>query len=133
MSVSEFNTGTAAERGLPIDETRRLIASDKVEGTSVYGPDGSSLGSVHNFMVDKATGMVAYAVLSFGGFLGLGARYHPLPWKKLTYDTNRGGYVVDMTKEELQRAPSFTAAESPWSNPDYGRGVYDFYRIPFYM
>ncbi len=133
MTVTDYNTGEATERGLPIDETRRLIASDRVEGTSVYAPDGASLGTVHNFMVDKTTGMVAYAVLSFGGFLGLGERYHPLPWKKLTYDTTGSGYVVDMTKEELEHAPSFTAAETPWSNSKYGRGVYDFYRVPYYM
>jgi sporulation protein YlmC with PRC-barrel domain len=133
VTATDTNTGTATERSLPIDETRRLIASDKVEGTSVYAPDGASLGTVHNFMVDKTTGNVAYAVLSFGGFLGLGERYHPLPWKKLVYETNRGGYVIDMTKEELERAPSFTAAELPWSNPNYGCGVYDFYRVPFYM
>ncbi|MFZ4534099.1 MAG: PRC-barrel domain-containing protein [Alsobacter sp.] len=133
MTVTAYNTGEANARGLPIDETRRLIASDWVEGTSVYAPDGASLGTVHNFMVDKTTGMVACAVLSFGGFLGLGERDHPLPRKKQTYDTTRGGYVVEMTKEERERAPSFTAAETPWSNPNYGRVVYDFYRVPFYM
>ncbi len=62
-----------------VDETDRLIASDKVQGTEVFGRDGERLGSVYNFMVDKVTGRVAYAVLSFGGLLGLGERYHPLP------------------------------------------------------
>jgi uncharacterized protein YrrD len=61
------------------DETDRLIASNKVEGTAVYDRDGNKLGSVYNFMVDKQSGQVEYAALSFGGFLGVGTDYHPLP------------------------------------------------------
>ena len=118
---------------LPIDETERLIASDKVEGTTVYDRDGATLGTVHNFMVDKVTGKVAYAVMSFGGFLGVGERYYPFPWSVLTYEPDQGGYVVDVTREQLEKAPSFTAADSPWSNPGYGRDIYDYYRVPFYM
>ena len=72
------------------DETGRLIASNKVEGTAVYNREGERLGSVYNFMVDKVSGQVAYAVMSFGGFLGIGDSYHPLPWKSLTYDTEHG-------------------------------------------
>ena len=66
------------------DETSRLIASNKVEGTAVYNRQGERLGSVYNFMVDKMSGQVAYAVMRFGGFLGIGDSYHPLPWKSLT-------------------------------------------------
>jgi hypothetical protein len=100
-----------------VNETERLIASDKVEGTSVYDRNGNSLGSVYNFMVDKVSGKVAYAVMSFGGFLGIGERYHPLPWKTLTYEPRYGGYVVDITREQLERAPSYGASDSPWSDP----------------
>jgi len=123
--------GTAS--GLPVNETDRLIASDKVEGTTVYDRNGSSLGSVYNFMVDKVSGKVAYAVMSFGGFLGIGERYHPLPWDTLTYDPRYGGYVVDLSREQLERAPSYTASESPWSDPNYGRNVYEYYNVPWYM
>src|SRR5919107_224410 len=77
--------------GIAIDETRRLIASNKVEGTPVFNRSGERLGYVYNFMVDKFTGQVAYAVMSFGGFLGVGESYHPLPWKTLTFDRHRGG------------------------------------------
>lgn len=118
---------------LPIDETQRLIASDRVEGTTVFDREGHTLGTVRNFMVDKVTGKAAYAVMSFGGFLGIGERYHPLPWKTLTYDTRLGGYVVDLTREQLENAPSFTAADSPWGDPGYGRNVYDYYKVPWYM
>ena len=68
------------------DETSSLIASDKVEGTSVYNAKGEKLGSIYNFMVDKRSGEVEYAVLQFGGVLGLGSDYYPLPWDVLDYD-----------------------------------------------
>ena len=118
---------------IAVNETERLIAADKVEGTPVYNRAGERLGSVYNFMVDKLTGQVAYAVMSFGGFLGIGERYHPLPWKALTYDTRPGGYVVDVSREQLERAPSYTLEEMPWADPKYGRGIYDYYNVPWYM
>jgi hypothetical protein len=71
------------------DETTDLIASNKVEGTAVYNRQGEKLGEVYNFMVGKRSGEVAYAIMSFGGFLGIGQKYHPLPWNALTYDTGK--------------------------------------------
>jgi hypothetical protein len=116
--------------GVAIDETKRLIASSKVEGTPVYNRAGENLGSVLNFMVDKYTGQVAYAVMSFGGFLGLGESYHPLPWKTLTYDTRLGGYVVDLDKDQLADAPRHGAEDDPFADPDYGRRLDDYYGPP---
>jgi len=113
------------------DETGRLIASNKVEGTAVYNRQGDRLGSVYNFMVDKISGQVAYAVMSFGGFLGIGDSYYPLPWKSLTYDTSLGGYVVDLDRSKLERAPSFKSNEDPWSDRDYGRRVYEYYGVTY--
>ena len=121
------STQSGAGEAVAVDETDRLIASDKVEGTAVYHRSGERLGSVYNFMVDKVSGKVAYAVMSFGGFLGLGERFHPLPWSALTYDPGRGGYVVDVDKRTLEAAPSFAAGEDPWTTPDYGRNVYGYY------
>lgn len=118
-------TSTGGE-GVAVNETERLISSDKVEGTSVYNRGGESVGSVYTLMIDKYSGQVDYAVMSFGGFLGLGERYHPLPWKALTYDTKLGGYVVDVSREQLERAPSYGRDESPWATPGYGRSVYDY-------
>ena len=126
-----MQTSTTAGPGtgaVAADETDRLIASDKVEGTAVYNRQGERLGSVYNFMVDKRSGQLEYAVLSFGGFLGIGDSYHPLPWKALTYDTSQGGYVVDLDKDRLQGAPSYSGSEAPdWSDPSYGRRIDDFY------
>jgi len=114
--------------GTATNETGDLIASDKVEGTAVYDRNGTKLGSVYNFMVNKRSGQVAYAVLSFGGFLGMGSSYHPLPWNQLTYDPAQGGYGVDLTKEQLEGAPTYSASEeSRWSDPTYSRGIDDYY------
>jgi PRC-barrel domain len=95
------------------DETDRLISSDKAVGTAVCNRQGEHLGSVYNLMIDKYSGQVAYAVMSFGGFLGMGESYHPLPWRALTYDTRKGGYVVDIDRTRLEKAPSYTSRESP--------------------
>jgi hypothetical protein len=123
QTTTETGSGTVAT-----DETDRLIASNKVEGTAVYNRQGERLGSVYNFMVDKRSGQVEYAVMSFGGFLGIGDSYHPLPWKSLTYDTSQGGYVVDLDKNRLQGAPSYSSSDVPdWSDPSYSRRVDDYY------
>jgi PAS domain S-box-containing protein len=132
--VKMQDTTTAAEGGsVATYETKRLIASDKVEGTDVYNRAGERLGEVYNFMVDKYSGRVAYAVMSFGGFLGIGEKYHPLPWKVLTYDTGLSGYVVDLDEETLRGAPSFDRDEVPdWGSRDWGTRVHDYYRVPLY-
>jgi hypothetical protein len=125
------STSTVAGGAPAIEETDRLIASNKVEGTPVYNRQGERLGTVYNFMVDKFTGQVAYAVMSFGGFLGMGESYHPLPWGVLTYDTNQAGYVVDLSREKLERAPSFPSTAAPdWSDPAYGRQIDEYYGAP---
>jgi PRC-barrel domain len=114
--------------GTATNETRDLIASDKVEGTAVYDRNGTKLGTVYNFMVDKRSGQVGYAVLSFGGFLGMGSSYHPLPWNQLTYEPSQGGYVVDLTREQLERAPTYSGSDAPvWNDPTYSRGIDDYY------
>lgn len=117
--------------GLPIDETSRLIASNKVEGTSVYGRDGERLGSIYNFMVDKRSGKVEYAVMSYGGFLGMGTRYYPMPWGILEYDTRWGGYKVDMIERDLERAPSFDRDTEPKFDRRYGEQVHGWYGLRY--
>ena len=114
-------------------ETHSLISSDKVTGTNVFNTAGDSLGSIHDVMIDKQSGKIAYAVMSFGGFLGLGERYHPLPWATLKYDTRQGGYVVGVTKAQLEGAPSYATDEEPgWGNRPYEKGIYDYYNVPPY-
>lgn len=116
---------------LETDESTSLIASNKVEGTAVYNHMGERLGTIYNFMVDKFSGDVRYAVLSFGGFLGIGQDYYPLPWSMLNYDTSRGGYVVDLEKSQLENAPRFAAEDEPTYDRDYGKQVYNYYGVDY--
>lgn len=82
-----------------------LISSQDVDGTRVYSPDGEKLGHIDALMIDKLSGKVAYAVMRFGGFLGMGEEHYPIPWSKLSYDTELDGYVTGITREQLQNAP----------------------------
>lgn len=110
------------------DETHRLIAATKVNGTSVRNSAGESLGSIYDVMIDKQSGKVEYAIMSFGGFLGMGEHYHPLPWSLLKYDPRNDAYIVNLTKDRLQGAPAYTSTETPdWSNGTYGHQVRDYY------
>jgi sporulation protein YlmC with PRC-barrel domain len=114
----------------PTDTGGRLIAASKVNGTTVYNRAGEKLGSVYDVMVDKRSGKAEYAIMSFGGFLGIGDSYHPLPWQSLTYDEVQGGYVVDLERSRLEGAPSYTSRDADrWSDPTYGRQVNDYYGI----
>jgi len=115
------------EHRVPRDETERLIASDKVEGTRVYSRNGERLGTVENFMVEKRSGRVEYAVLSFGGALGMGERHYPIPWSMLTYDEDLGGYVVELTPQDLARAPSHRAGASPNYDRNYESDIHGYY------
>ncbi|MCE3249497.1 MAG: PRC-barrel domain containing protein [Geminicoccaceae bacterium] len=109
-------------------ETSTLISADKVECTAVYNREGDKLGSIQTVMIDKVSGKVAYAVMSFGGFLGIGDRYHPLPWDVLTYDTSQGGYVVDRDRSMLEGAPTYGTSETPnWGDPGWNQQVHDYY------
>jgi hypothetical protein len=109
-------------------ETTSLIASDKVEGTAVYGADHRKIGSLERVMIDKISGKVAYAVLSFGGFLGMGEDFYPMPWSTLKYDTNLGGYLVNLTKDQLDNAPKFNESRGWNWNRENDRQVHDYYR-----
>jgi len=94
-----------------VEETGALISAGKVKGTTVYNATGDDLGSIHDLMIDKRSGRVAYAVMSFGGFLGIGEKFHPLPWNVLTYDEDQGGYNIDLSVEQLRGAPSYSSDE----------------------
>lgn len=115
-----------------IRETHDLIASDKVEGTKVFDRDGNHVGSIERILVEKVSGKVSYAVLSFGGFLGIGNEHYPLPWSKLDYDTELGGYRVDITREQIEGAPHYPRGEEFDYSPDFGRRVHDYYGVPPY-
>ncbi len=100
------------------DESGTLISADKVVGTAVYDASGERLGTIDSIMLNKRSGKVAYAVMSFGGFLGIGERYHPLPWDVLTYDHDKGGYNIERSADDLRKAPNYTRDEV--GDFDYG-------------
>lgn len=96
-------TGQAPVTGDP------LIGARRVTGTAVYDVAGEKIGSIDDVMLTKASGQVAYAVMSCGGFLGLGEKLHPVPWSALDYDTELGGYRLPMAGEALKSAPAYDA------------------------
>ena len=113
-----------------VEETAQLIAAGKVGGTPVYNRHAERLGTVEDVMLDKRSGRVAYAVMSFGGFLGIGERYHPLPWSMLNYDLDLGGYLVDLDRDRLEGAPSYAASdEVDWADNNFGKRVSDYYGV----
>jgi hypothetical protein len=116
-------------------ETHALIASDKVEGTDVYRPNGDKVGHIQRIMIDKRSGQTAYAVMNFGGFMGLGEDSYPLPWQVLTYNPELGGYEVALTDEQLKAAPKYRKDED-WARDDRVRdaAIYDYYGAsPFWL
>jgi hypothetical protein len=110
-----------------------LIESDRVEGTTVYDPTGNKIGSIKRLMIEKIGGRVAYAVMSFGGFLGMGEEEHTIPWNKLTYDTSLAGYRTDITEEQLRGAPTFYRdRDYNWTDRGRERELHDYYGAPYY-
>lgn len=107
-----------------------VIASDRVEGTAVYNPQGERLGSISRIMIGKRDGQVECAVLSFGGFLGVGHEHYPLPWRMLSYDLEKSGYVVDLNKDQLEHAPRYDLSREPEFNEAYTRALYSHYGVP---
>ena len=108
-------------------ETSSLIGSDKVDGTAVYGADGEKIGSIERVMIEKMTGKVSYAVLSFGGFLGIGDDHYPLPWSSLKYNVELGGYQTMIPVEKLKGAPKYADEKSrsrlPRHEPTCSAGI----------
>jgi len=124
-----MQTDTAARTG-QTDETDRPISSDKVEGTSVYNRNGDSIGTINHLMIDKISGQVEFAVMSTGGFLGIGESYSPVPWDSLVYDVNLGGYVIDTDRARLEKAPRFTSNAQPnWSDRSYADRVDEYWQV----
>lgn len=88
-----------------VRETAHLISSDKVEGTAVRRSGGDKIGTIEHVMLDKHSGRIAYAAMSFGGFLGMGSEYRALPWSALRYNDQLDAYELNVSDEQLQNAP----------------------------
>jgi sporulation protein YlmC with PRC-barrel domain len=115
-----------------IQTAKQTISSADVNGTDVYSPSGDHLGKIDHLMIDKTSGSISYAVMGFGGFLGIGEGHHPIPWRALSYDPARGGYVTGITKEQLEGAP---ARPDGWEDDRaYAEDAYRYYGIaPYWL
>lgn len=107
------------------------IRATEVQGANVYNPDGEHIGNIDDIVISKVEGKAQYAIMSFGGFLGIGEEFHPLPWAGLTYDPDKGGYVVNVTRDQLEGAPRFDKRSEPdWNDRDWGAKVHSYYGYP---
>jgi len=127
MQTQSFATGTST---LPTDSS--LISGRTIQGTKVYSLTGDDLGHIDDVMIDTASGRTVYAVLEFGGFLGLGSDHHAIPFEKLKYDAARDGYVTDLTRDALENAPK---QDETWrENRDWQKRSHDHYGVaPYWL
>ena len=109
---------------------RPVIESDRVEGTAVYDRRDNRIGSIKRLIIEKASGKVLSADVTFGGFLGLGQHHHAVPWEKLRYDTALGGYRTDVTAEEVRAAEVLYGDEQFWPERRKEPGTSDLWRMP---
>ena len=124
--MSEATGTRAAEAGT---ESARSLLTARVDDTVVYDPDGRKLGSVHSFHIHRATGQVEYAVLSFGGFLGLGQSFHPIPFSLLGVNEERGGYTITISKSMLDGGPSYRPDSAPVWDAPYARRISEYFGV----
>ncbi len=108
----------------------QLISSEDVHGTDVYGAGEAKVGEIDHLMIDKPSGRVTYAVMSFGGFLGLGHSHYPVPWNALKYDPALGGYRTGITEQQLQDAPAFS--DDSWTDRSWETRTHQHYGVPPY-
>lgn len=115
------------------EKTSSVIGSDRVDGTTVYGADNEKIGKVDKLLIDKRGGNVTDVIISAGGFLGIGDEKHSIPWSKLDYDTDLGGYRIDVTKEQLMDAPRFDSKDDDrLYDRDYQTSVYEYWTVTPY-
>ena len=110
-----------------------LIASDRVEGTPVRRTSGEKIGTIQRLMIDKQTGKVAYAVLTFGGFFGLGKKHLAVPWESLSYHPGLDAYRLELSDADLERAPAVSSNEEvDWGERNRVVEMPKFNRVPYH-
>jgi len=113
-----------------VHPNHQLISSEDVEGTNVYDMHGKKIGEIDHLMIDKVSGRVTYAVMSFGGFMGLGHSHYPIPWGALKYDPKLNGYVTGISEKQLHDAPAFS--DDSWSDRNWEQQTYRHYNVTPY-
>ena len=107
-----------------------LITSDRVRGTEVLSAEGKGVGEIDHLVIDKVSGNVAYAVMKFGGFMGLDGDFFPIPWRKLSYDPSREAYVTDVSEAKVKSAPNYKQANL--HDRAEAEKIHNHYEVPFY-
>ena len=102
-----------------------LISSENGEGAAVYDSTGNKIGRIDRRMIEKDSGVIRYAVMTFGGFLGIGEGEYPLMWNAFRYDVNLGGYVTNVTADQLKNAPEFT--DESWADPEWESRLHEHF------
>jgi hypothetical protein len=108
----------------------QCVSSDDVQGTQVFSTTGKNIGEIDHLIIDKVSGRVAYAVMSFGGFMGLGHSHYPVPWSMLSYDTALGGFKTSLSEQQLKDAPEFS--DDSWQDRDWETRTHRYYGAPEY-
>jgi hypothetical protein len=118
--------GTHEQRPSP----KPIIESDRVEGTAVYDREGGQIGTIKRLLIEKVSGKVLYVDVTFGGFLGIGVHHHTIPWEKLSYDRELGGYRTEITEEQVRRAPSFYGDDQVWPDTKAEQEIRRYWNDP---
>ncbi|HEX8257847.1 MAG TPA: PRC-barrel domain-containing protein [Allosphingosinicella sp.] len=129
MDETRADGPAAAPAGEAREGVRRLISA-RIDDTNVYDTDGGKIGTLYSVHIDRWSGQIEYAVLSFGGFLGLGQSYHPVPFQMLSVNEDRGGYTVHLGRSVLEGGPSYRPDTAPPWDSTYARRISDYYGIP---
>ena len=112
--------------------TSAILAS-KVKGTAVYNDSGDKIGTVEDVVLDKKSNQILFAALGFGGLLGMGEKYYPVPWSLLDYNEDKGGYVVPLDKDQLESAPAYDLKDLTKHDGTVGASIrdesYSFYKV----
>ncbi len=110
----------------------KLMGAETLIGNAVFNPDGEKLGLIREFMIDMDTGEIAYAVLSYGGFLGIANKLFAVPWRALTLDTEHHRFTLKIGSEVLKDAPGFDKNQWPsMADEIWARDVHRFYSTPY--
>ncbi|KKC27908.1 PRC-barrel domain-containing protein [Sphingomonas sp. SRS2] len=122
---------THAMSAADAEADHKLILGSRVSGTPVFNHSGESLGHVDDLSIERKSGRIVYGIMSFGGFLGIGEKFHPIPWSLLDYNPERGGYVVALDRATLEGAPHYERDElvtlgGP-SRKQYDQRIFDYY------
>jgi sporulation protein YlmC with PRC-barrel domain len=121
--MARYTTTTAAG-----NKYRRVLSASTLEGDKVVNAAGQDIGKIDEIMIDTPTGRVAYAVLSFGGFLGMGDKLFAIPWSRLSLDEDNKVFLLDIDKETLERAPGFDKSNWPdMADRAWGAEIYSYY------